>query len=63
MKRILLTLLPAAFAIAAQAQLIDFDKIQSWTGTGENRAALLITNDAGASDPKAYIWGYRWPAG
>lgn len=63
MKKTLLLIAVAALAANMQAQLVDFDKIQSWTGEGENRAALVITNDAGASDPHAYIWGYRWPAG
>lgn len=53
-----------ALAAPAIAQIpVDFDKITHWTGTGENRAALVIFNDAGASDPHAYVWGYRWPAG
>lgn len=48
----------------AQATVpVDFEKIEHWTGSGPNRAALVITNDAGASDPKAYVWGYRWNDG
>lgn len=42
---------------------VDFAKIEHWTGHGPNQAALVITNDAGASDPKAYVWGYRWEEG
>ena len=40
--------------------VIDFDQIRHWTGSGPNRAALVVQNDAGASDPYAYVWGYRW---
>lgn len=51
-------------AMSASAVIpVDFDKITHWTGSGENRAALVIFNDAGASDQNAYVWGYRWPAG
>ncbi len=47
-------------ALECAAGPIDFDKIKSWSGDGPNRAALAVTNDAGASDPKVYIWGFRW---
>lgn len=53
----------AMYVITTSAQLVDFSKIRSWAGSGENRAALVVTNDAGASDPHVYVWGYRWPAG
>ncbi|MDE6428078.1 MAG: hypothetical protein K2K59_03910 [Muribaculaceae bacterium] len=50
-------------ALAALAHPIDFDKIKHWTGTGPNRAALAVTNDAGAADPAVYVWGFRWEDG
>lgn len=38
-----------------------FDMIENWTGTGENRAALVIQwNDADGRDPAALVFGYRW---
>lgn len=58
---LLLSVIPALQSLAAIP--VNFDKIEHWTGAGPNRAALVITNDAGASDPKAYVWGYRWEDG
>lgn len=50
--------------LAANARIqVDFDKIQNWSGEGGNRAALVIQNDGGASDPNVYVFGYRWPEG
>ncbi|MBD5253861.1 MAG: hypothetical protein HDS51_06545 [Barnesiella sp.] len=63
MRKLLLTSVIGAVALAASAHPIDFDKIKSWTGTGPNRAALAVTNDAAASDPKVYVWGFRWEDG
>lgn len=38
-----------------------FDMIENWTGTGENRAALVIQwNDADKRDAAALVFGYRW---
>ena len=38
-----------------------FDMIENWTGTGENRAALVIQwNDADGRDAAALVFGYRW---
>lgn len=58
---LILSVIPALQSLAVIP--VDFDKIEHWTGSGPNRAALVITNDAGASDPKAYVWGYRWDDG
>ncbi|MCM1070504.1 MAG: hypothetical protein NC210_01980 [[Clostridium] fimetarium] len=60
MKRLISATLAWAAAATATAIPVDFDKITHWTGSGPNRAALVICDDAGASDPKAYVWGYRW---
>ena len=36
-----------------------FDSIKFWTGTGTNKAAMVIQwNDAGT--PTSLLWGYRW---
>ena len=38
-----------------------FDMIENWTGTGENKAALVIQwNDADGRDAAALVFGYRW---
>lgn len=63
MRKELFSLVIGVSTTIAAAHPIDFDKIKSWTGSGPNRAALAITNDAGASDPKVYVWGYRWEDG
>ncbi len=62
-KKLLSILMLGGTCLATQAIPVDFDKIRSWAGEGENRAALVVTNDAGASDPRVYVWGYKWPAG
>lgn len=43
-----------------QASLItNLDDLQNWTGTGSNRAGLVIQwNDGGT--PVSLAWGYRW---
>jgi hypothetical protein len=47
-------------ALGAKAQLVEsFSDIQFWTGSGENRSALVLQwNDAGT--PASLAWGYRW---
>ena len=36
-----------------------FDSIKFWTGTGTNKAAMVIQwNDGG--EPTSMVWGYRW---
>ncbi|MDE6811638.1 MAG: hypothetical protein K2J15_04730 [Muribaculaceae bacterium] len=63
MRKELLSAAIVLTALSAMPHAIDFDKIKAWTGEGPNRAALAITNDGGASDPKVYVWGYRWADG
>ncbi len=63
MKKFFSTVLLGTVAATATAIEVDFDKITHWTGHGPNRAALVVCNDAGASDPNAYVWGYRWEDG
>ncbi len=63
MRKELISLAIGLSALSAMAHPIDFDKIKSWTGTGPYRAALAVTNDAAASDPKVYVWGFRWDEG
>lgn len=66
MNKLLLLVPLMAFGAAGTASAlvpVDFEKITHWTGSGPNRAALVISNDAGASDPMCYVWGYRWENG
>ncbi len=61
MKKILLALLLAA-PPTAWSQLItvnSFTNIQYWTGTGTNRAALVLEFGS-PSTPASVAWGYRW---
>lgn len=67
-------IMTAALAVigmsASQAQAFNLEDIQFWTGTGTNRAALLIEwnapevyNNTEVSAPiasKTLAWGYRW---
>jgi len=36
------------------------DEIAFWTGTGDNRAAVVIDWDDSGTDDEALVWGYRW---
>lgn len=63
MKRLLLMTVAATALTGSAALPLDFDKIENWTGEGPNRAALVVVNDAGASDPNCYVWGFRWQDG
>lgn len=60
-------ILSVAIACEARAALVtvnDFNDILFWTGSGSNRAALVL--DFGDPDygdalsPRAIAWGYRW---
>lgn len=55
---LLLAIIPAF----ARPHCIDFEKIKHWTGTGPNRAALVLQFPSDV-DPYAYVWGYRWDDG
>ncbi len=46
----------------ARPHCIDFEKIDHWTGSGPNRAALVVQFPSDV-DPYAYVWGYRWADG
>lgn len=60
MRKLFSAVLAGTVAATATSVPIDFDRITHWSGSGPNRAALVICNDAGASDPNAYVWGFRW---
>ena len=61
-KTFAIILISAGISFAMRAQLVvQWDKMQNWIGTGENRAAIGIQfNDGYALD--TYVWGYRWSA-
>lgn len=45
--------------LQAQIPVGNLDDIQHWTGSGTNRAALVLQwNDA--FSPSSLVWGYRW---
>lgn len=50
-------------AFSALAHPIDFNRIQNWTGTGPNKAALVIQYNGDTYGSDAYVWGYRWENG
>lgn len=60
MRKTLLSIAIGILTLSGVANPVDFNRIQSWAGEGPNRAALVITNNAGASDPHVYVWGYHW---
>jgi hypothetical protein len=46
-------------ATSFAALITSLDDIQNWTGSGSNRAGLVIQwNDGGS--PTSLAWGYRW---
>lgn len=49
-----------AFHISAET--VDWDKIEYWSGSGTNKAALIIQfqTPEGQTNPGTIIWGYRW---
>jgi hypothetical protein len=60
-KTLLLSLLLVGGELAhpTSSTPITFDSIKFWTGTGTNKAAMVIQwNDAGT--PTSLLWGYRW---
>lgn len=59
--RLLITgLLLGASHFLLAAHSINFDKIEHWTGTGPNRAALVVQFGGEYAPSEAYVWGYRW---
>lgn len=43
----------------AHAIVLDWDKIIFWTGSGPNKAALVV-QFADNGPKEAYVWGFRW---
>ncbi len=63
MKKTLVSLAVSLSVCGVSAHPIDFDRITNWTGTGPNRAALVIQFNGDTYGPDAYVWGYRWENG
>ncbi len=63
MRKIFLTLAVGFTALSGAAHPIDFDRIRHWTGSGPNRAALVIQYNVDKYGSDAYVWGYRWGDG
>lgn len=63
MKKILAVLVPllalTAHPLPAQTTVANFDNIQFWTGSGTNRAALILEFNSGPQK-LSVAWGYRW---
>lgn len=50
---------PLSVRAETSGSFAGFDDIQFWSGSGTNRAALLIQwNDGGT--PSSLVWGFRW---
>jgi hypothetical protein len=61
-KTLLAATLLVAGAVACNAQPVSvtgYESIPFWTGTGSNRAALVLQWNDGDS-PASLAWGYRW---
>jgi hypothetical protein len=46
--------------VAVSATVVTLDDITFWTGTGENRAAMVVDWDETSSVDQSLVWGYRW---
>ena len=67
--KIVFALVTAGFALVSTVRAISLDDIQIWTGSGTNRAALVIEwnspevyNNTTVSAPianKTLVWDYR----
>ena len=55
----LLAVSAGVVALAATAPAFSFGDLQNWTGTGTNRAGLVIQWNT-ADTPRALAWGYRF---
>jgi len=63
MRTKLLTLAIGITALSGAAHPIEFDRIHNWTGSGPNKAALVIQYNGDKYGTDAYVWGYRWEDG
>lgn len=64
-KHILPALALYTSALCCNAEVIDWEKIEFWSGEGNNKAALVVQflNTKDSPAPGSVIWGYRWTDG
>jgi len=55
-----LVIMLLADSVVSAATVRSFDDIAFWTGSGENRAAIVIDWDHASADDASLVWGYRW---
>lgn len=64
MKKVLFLLCVTFLLLTGQgrAEVIDWDKIEHWSGEGSKRAALVVQfqTESESSNPGTLIWGFRW---
>lgn len=53
------SLLVTALGLAPLATAFGFDDVALWTGSGPNRAMLVVDFNDGLT-PQSYAWGFRW---
>ncbi|MDE6234793.1 MAG: hypothetical protein K2M56_03485 [Muribaculaceae bacterium] len=59
-RRLLPVVLPCMCSISTHASFVlEWDKIEHWSGSGECRSALIVQFNTEA-DPYAHVWGFRW---
>lgn len=63
MKRLLPLVCVGLASVGANAHNVDFDKIQYWTGEGDNRAALVVQFNDELRKDTSYVYGFRWADG
>lgn len=63
MRKKILALFVGVTALYSAAHPIEFDRIQNWTGSGPNKAALVVQFNGDKYGSDAYVWGYRWENG
>ena len=55
-------LLIGTLGVKAQTLVQSFDYIEFWTGSGENRSALVVEFNS-STNPFSVVWGYKWSGG
>ncbi|SRR6056297_242201 len=55
-----IAILPFALGVASAQSVDSLDDIQFWTGSGTNRAALVLDWNGASMTDTSWVWGYRW---
>lgn len=61
LRNYILSAITSGVAITANAFVVDWDRIEHWSGHGDNRAALVVQFEDDGPEV-AYVWGFRWNA-